>query len=768
MSATALYASTSRTAPSTPIRAITSTIASRSTPALPPASEAYEPLVKSFFRHRLKYVLVLSALSSWAVQSTWAWWAVDGASGGDGLFGKTWARVALAFSPSLLVVFLTPRRLGTTSPQSTIKTALAQNSTRIAFATYLASATAALVVHVIMAYAYESSARGDPKLSVFVKSKKHPHYLNGRLVFLLVSQFVTSIAFTLRGAMTDRFSYRWTYAISKTTPRSLVLTVSLFISLINTLLSLLASAIFFALLRLCLPVLYKLPLIPHLLRPFTAHFLRGQWTVLLPLGNLGLVFRAGCLAYSTFLVWELSDVFFEHVVSEVWLTFLDSSHFSVLMTVDHFTQPTPVSAFSPDPNTTVVSGTTSVDRIYKFFAYSELLELASSTIPSSASRRSSLFGDQKSSSLNLWGTLARESLLLLGEDYQLLLRRGKPPLPPVAPVVPAKPKVLPNPSPEVAKPATLLRQRVWKGDAGAYVSGTQSPGEAALDALAADGPLVKAAEAGMDRFSHQVPELFRSVSHAKSPTKDEHAVTKQMEKKNDNAPLGVGDVTSALKNVLNIQKHVDAFKSKTHNALAERARKVWSRYGREEVGDRVVRFLQWWSEERVSRVVEGAVAYRELDVLVIDVLSHLVCASLQEDTYGTVQRDIPKILEAFTSFLIAIEEYQVELNGLLKPLPTDPEALAKMSAKERYERNALEVEVWRAGEVLGFVGDGEDHFSYSLFSASADGTYLRLAGLKEAIARIVRTFGDKLLAFKFPPRVAGKLQGFVDYSVPVQ
>ena len=209
-------------------------------------------------------------------------------------------------------------------------------------------------------------------------------------------------------------------------------------------------------------------------------------------------------------------------------------------------------------------------------------------------------------------------MLLLGEDYQLLLRRGKPPPPPVAPVVPAKPKVLPNPSPEVAKPATLLRQRVWKGDAGAYVSGTQSPGEAALDALAADGPLVKAAEAGMDRFSHQVPELFRSVSHAKSPTKDEHAVTKQVEKKNDNAPLGVGDVTSALKSVLNVQKHVDAFKSKTYNALAERARKVWSRYGREEVGDRVVRFLQWWSEERVSRVVEGAVAYRELDVLVID------------------------------------------------------------------------------------------------------------------------------------------------------
>jgi nucleoporin NDC1 len=36
-------------------------------------------------------------------------------------------------------------------------------------------------------------------------------------------------------------------------------------------------------------------------------------------------------------------------------------------------------------------------------------------------------------------------------------------------------------------------------------------------------------------------------------------------------------------------------------------------------------------------------------------------------------------------------------------------------------------------------------------------------GLKEGVARIVRTFGDKLLAFKFPPRTARKLQGFLEY-----
>jgi hypothetical protein len=36
--------------------------------------------------------------------------------------------------------------------------------------------------------------------------------------------------------------------------------------------------------------------------------------------------------------------------------------------------------------------------------------------------------------------------------------------------------------------------------------------------------------------------------------------------------------------------------------------------------------------------------------------------------------------------------------------------------------------------------------------------------LKEGVVRIVRTFGNKLLAFKFPPKTAAKLQGFVDYS----
>ena len=36
--------------------------------------------------------------------------------------------------------------------------------------------------------------------------------------------------------------------------------------------------------------------------------------------------------------------------------------------------------------------------------------------------------------------------------------------------------------------------------------------------------------------------------------------------------------------------------------------------------------------------------------------------------------------------------------------------------------------------------------------------------IKEGVVQIVRTFGEKLAAFKFPPRVARQLQGFVDYN----
>ncbi|KDR79388.1 hypothetical protein GALMADRAFT_63284 [Galerina marginata CBS 339.88] len=692
MSATVANASSSRIG-TTPVRAITSTIASRSAPSIPPAFHAYEPLVKSLFRHRLKFILLFSALSTWFINGSWVWWQV----GGNQNIGFL-ATLSFPFSPLILCMsflnwaavalpaivlrktFLTARRSGATSPLGIVKSAFAKNSTKIALLTYSLSALASLTIHTIMAHQHEVQARGDPKLSLFVKSKKHPHYLNGRLLFLFFTQIFSALAFSVHGAMADRFVYRWNFAVSlKDSSKYLVILGSFLTSAVFTTLAILMGAIAFASARMPLPILYKIPMFSPILRPFTAHFLKGQWTMLLPFSHLPLLFRAWFLAFSTFLTAEISDSLFEHVVSS-------EASFS--------SWTTPVSSLSADPNTALISGVTSTDRIFKFFAYAELKDLSTDNSASATARRMAIFGDQKTA-LNLWACLLRESLLLLGEDYQLFLRRGRPVPPPAA--TPVKPIVLPTP--KIATPTPLLRQRVFK-------TTQESPVHAALDALASDGPIAKVVEVGADA-SH-VPELFRSVeTKVTSPIAEE-------------AKKSVASATS--------------FGSRLNHNVIWYTTSVWKHYAPESLREAFTMFLKWCTEERTSKIVEATLPYRELDVAVIDVLSNLTCASLTEDRYGVVQRDIPRILEAMVSYLSAIEEYQVELTASQKS--------ASSSILSDSERQTLIMEHEKSQEILCFIGDG----------------------LKEGIGRIVRTFGDKLTAFKFPPRIAQKLQAFLDYS----
>jgi hypothetical protein len=63
------------------------------------------------------------------------------------------------------------------------------------------------------------------------------------------------------------------------------------------------------------------------------------------------------------------------------------------------------------------------------------------------------------------------------------------------------------------------------------------------------------------------------------------------------------------------------------------------------------------------------------------VLSRLVCASLTEDRYGVVQRDIPRILEVLLAFLTALEDAQKEI-----PSSDDAEEIAR--ANDVYSRPA--------------------------------------------------------------------------------
>ena len=114
-----------------------------------------------------------------------------------------------------------------------------------------------------------------------------------------------------------------------------------------------------------------------------------------------------------------------------------------------------------------------------------------------------------------------------------------------------------------------------------------------------------------------------------------------------------------------------------------------------------------WSLRVIHRTTISLLAEAERFFIA---LSYLVCASLTEDQYGIVQRDIPKILETLTSFLSAIEEYQVQITSLIKPPSTSNE----LSQKEQDALNLVAIEVEKAQEILGGMADGVFFFLYEI------------------------------------------------------
>lgn len=57
-------------------------------------------------------------------------------------------------------------------------------------------------------------------------------------------------------------------------------------------------------------------------------------------------------------------------------------------------------------------------------------------------------------------------------------------------------------------------------------------------------------------------------------------------------------------------------------------------------------------------------------------LSTLVASSLQEDPYGRVQRDIPRVLEALVAYLGALEQLVDEMN--VEPTPYTEDAIKRV------------------------------------------------------------------------------------------
>ncbi|KAJ3526169.1 hypothetical protein NMY22_g10276 [Coprinellus aureogranulatus] len=715
----------SRFRTSTPIKAKPSTIVNRGSPSLPPASQAYEPQVKSVLRFRLSRVFVQSALLCWVVNTVWVLWQ-SGRLGKLGLLGMLSApfgpltllgSVALWFStavPAIVLrkLFLTGKRTAATSPQKSFAEALAKPSTRTALATYALSAVALAFLHSIQ-------SDDNAKLTIFVKSKKHPQYLNGRFLFIVITQVLGAATYVFRNVLRDRFAFRWVGMSSGAPPVLLQIILAFFVSAVSITATIPLACTVFALIRtVILPTFYQLPFVPVFLRPFTAHFLRGPYTLSLPFKHLPLLARSWFVGLTTLFLWEAAESMFDGMLSE------------------------PVQINPPTP-TILVSGTSSSDSIMKYFAYAELSTITSSSV----AQRQALFGDQNNVP-NVWGAFVREALLLLGKDYQRLLRRGVEYVPePPKPADPVKPAEKPIPG----TPVPLLRQSILRSQTGPF-----SPREAILDNIASDGPLAKAVEQTAE--AAHIPELFRSVRGTiASPLKESAVVVKAK------------DVVAKVEVVAG-----PGLLQRVKTALWKRVEESFEKHAPLPLKAEVEKFGKWWTGERVSRTVDACLPMRELDVVVMEgafllshfeirtntkaVLTKLVCASLTEDRYGNVQRDIPKILEALLSFLTAVEEYQVELIKKYSP----PQSGDEVTPKEREERELMRLELDKATDVLAYVGDGACNCRLSTSNMTLTDVW-KCVGLKDGVARIVRTFGDKLTAFKFPPRTAAKLQGFMDF-----
>ncbi|RXW14826.1 hypothetical protein EST38_g11028, partial [Candolleomyces aberdarensis] len=253
----------SRFRTSTPVRAITSTLVNRSSPSLPPATQTYEPLVKSVLRYRLSRVFVKAALLCWAVNTVWAVWYLGGLGelGFGGIlvtpFKFTTLLGALTFwistvTPVIVLrkIFLTPTRTSSSSPKTTMASALTKRSTQPALVAYALSSVAVAFLHVYV-------QTREEKLTVFVKSKKHPQYLNGRFLFLVISQLVASSALLFRNLLKDRFAFRWVGMSSQSPSPFLQVLTSFFVSVVSISASLPLACVVFGLGRMVvLPSLY--------------------------------------------------------------------------------------------------------------------------------------------------------------------------------------------------------------------------------------------------------------------------------------------------------------------------------------------------------------------------------------------------------------------------------------------------------------------------------------------------------------------------------
>ncbi|KAI5119552.1 hypothetical protein M0805_008538 [Coniferiporia weirii] len=663
---------------STPITAIPSSLSTRSAPSIPPSSQLYEPLAKKILARRFsRNVLVVSAASAWAFAAFRTTSRLGGleAIGPVGWLAKwvspvTFTYAALLWSfgsvPIALLrkAYINATRSPSLSPQQTLALHVYQYQYRRALLVLLASSISLTICHSLMSKAMGMNELDDLRLGLWAGSKKHPYHINGRLLYLFLAQTSGAMLYWLRDVLKSRFDIRWTRHSNISNQALSFLTSSVASMALLSMVSLLVSLFFFAVLRMAvLPVLYRVPILHGLLRPLMAHFLRPKFTVSFLWSHFDLIVHAYSITLSTQLTWDITSTMFDIA----------------------FSLPVEVAGGPKDFGIVLVSGIKSTETYFQLHAFHELC-LLSSTSGKAQATRSAIYADTKHNP-TLWATIVRQCLLLLGRDYQTFLLRGHPPVAPRADPVAKASKDMEKPS------MPVIHSQVYK-------TIQTSPINELADTLSSDGPITKA----LTRTSYNsigYSELVGAGSRLWAAPKE------RLDKITSDPSVSSG------------------FRVVLYKLLAP--------LGRYNIVD-------WWVRERKDKAAQKALPNRDLDSMIVEVLSALVSYSLSEDALGHVQRDIPRVLEVMVLYLSAIEEYQQELSASLSATVRTDESKLTPAETRRYV--ALKTEVALAEEWI-------DVLKTALISG---------------IALIVNTFGDRLTSFKFPHKVASRLQSFVDYG----
>ncbi|KZT32988.1 hypothetical protein SISSUDRAFT_1132815 [Sistotremastrum suecicum HHB10207 ss-3] len=646
-------------------------------PSITPSKESFDPLLRAILRRRLLRIFLIFA----GVSVTLA--ALSGPDGAvvrnGGFVWTTWSsgvflKALLWLAAGMVPIMVGRKMWAETYPPSLAPASLTQHSLSL-----LKSPKTTKIIFTHLISSLVLSLYSMPPL--FNPSRRYPYSINPTFVAYLCASLSIGLVQGVRECVRARWVVNWTKFAGGTRMGETLVRHIPFNLLGTFAVAVLHTPIFLALYSFSLPtVLIPLSYLP--LGPFL-HSLRRSVSTSWP--------------FPLSILLLLPSLFWKHGGTVLVLSVRNSVIWELAGSlVDiYFAQPLPLQAATPYGNDekltqNFVAGLSSENEYFSHHAFVLLAQLTET----STQARKTVYEDTKHQH-SIWSATVNACLGLhgLGGSLGTLQRKGAPPPPP-----PAAPKVATraNVGTLPGTPVKLERTSIFKPS-------FETPRQKLLnDAFSSDGTAAKVLASAGSPLSW-VPHAL--LAQAGEPEIAKKAIETAKTSVPENVVKPAETVVSAVKSGFKLN---------------------WAGLVRTPTWWQNSAFREYWVRARQEKVVKGWIRTEERDLKSIQILRRLVVSSLTEDSLGTVQRDIPKILEAFATYLTVVEETKEALVASIKPDAPEDVRIDMVKAV-----NALDS--------------------------------LRLA-LADALEDIVKTFKESLSVFRFAPKTARRLQIIVDQS----